>query len=29
MKRLMILALGCAVFSAPSNAALKPGAQAP
>src|SRR3979411_1658860 len=29
MKRLMILALGCAVFSAPSNAALKPRAQAP
>jgi peroxiredoxin Q/BCP len=29
MKRLMILALGCAVFSAPLYAALKPGAQAP
>ncbi len=29
MKRLMILALGGAVFSAPSYAALKPGVQAP
>src|SRR5580704_5143782 len=29
MKRLIILALGCAVFCAPSYAALKPGAQAP
>ena len=29
MKRLMILALGCAVFCPPSYAALKPGAQAP
>jgi peroxiredoxin len=29
MKRLMILALGCAVFCAPSYAALKPGVQAP
>jgi peroxiredoxin Q/BCP len=29
MKRLMILALGCAVLSAPLYAALKPGVQAP
>src|ERR1700692_4059293 len=29
MKRLMTLALGCAVLSAPLYAALKPGAQAP
>jgi thioredoxin-dependent peroxiredoxin len=29
MKRLMILALGCAVFCAPLYAALKPGVQAP
>src|ERR1700726_5135559 len=29
MKRLMTLALGCAVLSAPLYAALKPGVQAP
>jgi len=29
MKRLMTLALGCAVFAAPLYAALKTGAQAP